>query len=41
MDYSFVEKWINWIMEYITTKTFFVLVKGIPSEYFKLERGIM
>lgn len=26
------KKWINWNMEYITTKTLSVLVDGIPSE---------
>lgn len=30
---GFSEKWINWVMECITTATFSVLVNGIPGKF--------
>lgn len=38
-DLDFAEKWINWIMECITT-SFLVLVNGIAGEPFRSGRGI-
>lgn len=32
---GFFEKWINWVMECITTATFSVLVNGIPGKLFE------
>lgn len=40
MDLSFAEKLINWIMEYIMTMTFSILVNGTPCDPFKPKRGI-
>lgn len=39
-DLDFSEEGINWIMECITSTGLSVLVNGIPSEPFKIERGI-
>lgn len=32
MDIGFVKKWTNWIIEWINTTSFFVLVNGILGE---------
>lgn len=37
---KFPEKWISWIRECLSTATATVLVNGIPSGEFQLERGI-
>lgn len=36
---GFADKWINWIMEYISTMTFFVLANGIPGKSSRQKRG--
>lgn len=37
---GFSHKWINWVMERITSTTFSVLVNGILGKFFKPSRGI-
>lgn len=32
-DFGFVDKWINWVIECITTTPFFIMINGIPREY--------
>lgn len=40
IDFGFSDRWIDWIMQYITTITFKVLMNGKTSNPIYPERGI-
>ena len=38
--FGFPSMWIQWVMQCVTTPSFFILINGSPYGFFRLERGI-